>query len=85
MLAGAVMAFAMIDGQADGDAMQVRLRGELASAYVQPQERLAFLGGVIAIARELLWAVPAIVAALEETVARLSEELAGLKASLGES
>ena len=69
MLAGAVMAFAMIDGQADGDAMQVRLRGELASAYVQPQERLAFLGGVIAIARELLWAVPAIVAALEETVA----------------
>lgn len=74
MLAGAVMAFAMIDGQIDGDAIQARLRGELASAYVEPQDRLAFLGGVIAIARELLWAVPAIVAVLEETIAAADDE-----------
>ncbi len=48
----------MLDGQADAEALGDRLRGELASGYVDPAERLAFLGGVIAIARELLWTVP---------------------------
>jgi Family of unknown function (DUF5682) len=74
MLAGAVLAFAMIDGAADAASLEARLRGELNSAYTDPQRRLAFLGGIIAIARELLWAVPAIVAALEETIATADDD-----------
>ncbi len=74
MLAGAVMAFVLIDGQADAGALEARLRGELASGYVDPAERLAFLGGVIAIARELLWSVPAIIATLDTLIAGLDEE-----------
>lgn len=73
MLAGAVTAFALIDGRSDAAALGERLRGELASGYVDPGERLAFLGGVIAIARELLWAVPEILEALDSIVARADE------------
>ncbi len=74
MLAGAVMAFVLIDGQAEAGVLAARLRGELASGYVDPAERLAFLGGVIAVARELLWTVPEIVATLDALVAGLDEE-----------
>ncbi len=69
MLAGALAAFALIDGQGGPGALGERLRGELASGYVEAGERLAFLGGVIAIARELLWTVPEIVTALNDVVA----------------
>ncbi|MEN3747957.1 DUF5682 family protein [Sphingomonas sp. HF-S3] len=74
MLDGAVTAFASIDGQQDAAVLGARLRGELASGYVDPGERLAFLSGVIAIARELLWAVPEIVTALNEVIAQVDEE-----------
>ena len=74
MLAGAVMAFALIDGQSDVEVLEARLGGELASGYVNPAERLAFLGGVIAIARELLWTVPGIIATLDALVSGLDEE-----------
>ncbi|MBI4922296.1 MAG: hypothetical protein HY834_11145 [Devosia nanyangense] len=73
MLAGAVTAFALIDGQGDAVVLGERLRGELASGYVDPGRRLAFLSGVIAIARELLWTVPEIIAALHDVVARADE------------
>lgn len=73
MLAGAVTAFALIDGQSDPDALGARLRGELASGYVDPGERLAFLGGVIAIARELLWTVPEIIGTLNAVIAALDD------------
>lgn len=73
MLAGAVMAFGLIDGQADAAGLGARLRGELASGYVDPAERMAFLGGIIAIARELLWIVPEIMAALDDVVAAADE------------
>lgn len=73
MLAGAVTAFALIDGQGDPSGLAARLRGELASGYVDPGERLAFLGGVIAIARELLWTLPEIVATLNEIIAGLDD------------
>jgi hypothetical protein len=69
MLAGAVTAFALIDGHGDPARLGERLRGELTSGYVDAGERLAFLGGVIAIARELLWTVPEIVAALHDVIA----------------
>ena len=74
MLAGAVLAFALIDGQAEPCELEARLRGELASGYVDPAERLAFLGGVIAIAREMIWNVPAIVETLDEVVRQASAD-----------
>lgn len=74
MLAGAILAFSMIAGNADADMLQARLRGELASGYVESSERLAFLGGVIAIARELLWTAPVIVTVLNDVVAGLSND-----------
>lgn len=73
MLAGAVAAFALIDGRGDADALGERLRGELVSGYVDAGERLAFLGGVIAIARELLWTVPEIIAALNDIIGGLDD------------
>lgn len=73
MLAGAVTAFALIDGQSGPAALSERLRGELVSGYVDAGERLAFLGGVIAIARELLWMVPEIIAALSDVVAEADD------------
>lgn len=73
MLAGAVMAFVLISGRAGAHDLEARLRGELASGYVDPAERLAFLGGVIGIARELLWTMPEIIAALDALIAGLDE------------
>lgn len=73
MIEGAVSAFALMAGQIGPDALEARLRGELASGYVDPQARLAFLGGVIAIARELLWTLPAILDALDDLIAGLDE------------
>ncbi len=73
MLAGAMTAFLLIDGRGDPAALGERLRGELASGYVDPGERLAYLGGVIAVARELLWTVPEIVSALNDVVAGLDD------------
>ncbi|WP_152616599.1 DUF5682 family protein [Sphingomonas sp. ERG5] len=74
MLAGAVMAFAVIDGKTDAEGLAARLSGELASGYVDPAERLAFLGGIIAIARELLWTLPEIITTLDALIAGLDEE-----------
>lgn len=73
-IAGAVLAFALLDGRADGDALAARLRGELGAAYVKPADRLAFLGGIIAVARELLWTLPQIVAALDAVVGDAEED-----------
>lgn len=73
MIEGAVSAFALMAGQIGPDALEARLRGELASGYVDPQARLAFLGGVIAIARELIWTLPTILDALDDIIAGLDE------------
>lgn len=74
MLAGAVMAFALLDGRATVAEFEARLTGEFASGYVEPAQRLAFLGGVIAIARELIWTLPAIVDAIDAIVTGLDED-----------
>ena len=74
MLDGAVTAFMLLGGQIAAPDLEARLRGELASGYVDPRARLAFLGGVIAIARELLWTLPAILDALDDVIAGLGEE-----------
>ena len=74
MLAGAVMAFALLDGRIDVAALESRLSGELAGGYVEPADRLAFLGGVIAMARELLWTMPQITDALDAIIGALDDE-----------
>lgn len=74
MLDGAVTAFALLGGQITAEELETRLRGELASGYVDPRDRLAFLGGVIAIARELVWTLPAIIDTLDAVIAGLDEE-----------
>lgn len=71
---GAVMAFALLDGSADGEMLERRLRGELAGAYIKPANKLAFLGGVIAIAPELLWTLPQVIDALDGVVGDADEE-----------
>ncbi|MEZ5709925.1 MAG: DUF5682 family protein [Blastomonas sp.] len=73
-IAGAVMAFALLDGRADGDRLGERLQGELAGAYIDAGERLAFLGGIIAISRELLWTVPQVLEALDAVVGDAGED-----------
>ncbi len=70
---GAVTAFALMAGQIGPVALEARLRGELASGYVDPRARLAFLGGIITIARELLWTLPAILETLDAVIAGLDE------------
>jgi hypothetical protein len=74
MLDGAVTAFALLGGQVAAGELEARLRGELASGYVDPRDRLAFLGGVIAIARELVWTLPAIIDTLDSVIAGLDDE-----------
>ncbi|RNJ64140.1 MAG: hypothetical protein EDM03_07325 [Porphyrobacter sp. IPPAS B-1204] len=74
MLDGAVTAFALMGGQIAPADLESRLRGELASGYVDPRARLAFIGGVIAIARELLWTLPAILDAMDDVIAGLTED-----------
>ncbi len=74
MLDGAVTAFALMGGLLSADDLEARLRGELASGYVDPRDRLAFLGGVIAIARELVWTLPAIIDTLDAVIAGLDED-----------
>jgi hypothetical protein len=71
---GAVMAFALLDGRADGALLEERLRGELAGGYVNPSEKLAFLGGIISIAPELLWTLPQVVDALDSVVSDADED-----------
>jgi len=73
-LAGAVMAFSLIDGQLPVERLEERLSGELKGGYVDPSDRLAFLGGVIAIARELLWITPAIINAINDVVSGADED-----------
>jgi hypothetical protein len=74
MLDGAVTAFALLGGLIDAGELEARLRGELAGGYVDPRDRLAFLGGVIVIARELLWTLPVIIDTLDAVIAGLDDE-----------
>lgn len=74
MLAGAVAAYALIDGQMAEEAFAARLKGELEGGYVAPADRLAFLTGVIALARELLWTMPALVDTLDAVIAGANDD-----------
>ena len=74
LIAGAVTAFAVLAGRIDEGQLAMRLRGELDSGYVRPEDRLGFLGGLIAVARELLWGVPALVETLDAVIAEVDAD-----------
>ena len=58
-LAGAITALAYLMGLIDGDTLVSRCRGHLGGALVEVADRVAFLRGLIAISRELLWRLSA--------------------------
>lgn len=68
------MAFALLGGQAVPGKLEERLSGEMASGYADPAEKLAYLGGVIAIAREIIWTIPSIIDSIDSIVSGLAEE-----------
>jgi hypothetical protein len=74
MLDGAVTAFTLLGGLVGVSEFEGRLRGELASGYVDAAERMAFLAGVVAIARELIWTIPAITDTINDAVTALDED-----------
>jgi hypothetical protein len=74
LLAGAVMAFAILSGRADDALLATRLKGELAGGYVRAEDRLAFLAGIVAIARELLWGMPVLIQTLDAVIAEADHD-----------
>jgi uncharacterized protein DUF5682 len=72
-LAGAVAALALLAGKLDDDAFAGLLSGELRGAHPDPARRIAWLRGVIAISRELLWRVPELVDAADRVLAGLDD------------
>jgi len=67
-LAGAVAALALLGGRLDDTGFAGRLSGELKGAYTDAACRIAWLRGVIAISRELLWRVPQLVDAADQVL-----------------
>ena len=73
-LAGAVAALALLAGRLDDDAFAARLSGELRGAYTEAARRIAWLRGVIAISRELLVRVPALIDTADAILGALGDE-----------
>jgi Family of unknown function (DUF5682) len=73
-LAGAVAALSLLAGRIDEASFAGRLGGELRGAHADPARRIAWLRGVIAISRELLWRVPALVGATDAVLAGLDDD-----------
>lgn len=72
-LAGAVAALALLAGRMDEAAFAARLAGELRGAYPETARRIAWLRGVIAISRELLWRVPALIETADRALSALDD------------
>jgi len=73
-LAGAVAALALLSGRLDDDAFAALLSGELRGAYTEAARRIAWLRGVIAISRELLVRIPALIDTADAILAALGDE-----------
>jgi hypothetical protein len=87
-IAGAISAIAFLSGLVDDAYLGGRVSGELNSAYVQMQSRVDFLRGVLTVSRELLWAVPALVDAIDSVIvdaqgANFTELLPHLRLTFG--
>ena len=63
-----VAALACLSGQMATEALAARVSGELDGAYAEPKSCVAYLQGVIAVSRELLWAAPPLVAAVDRVL-----------------
>lgn len=72
-LAGAIGALAYLAGLSDGADLVARYRGHLAGALADLGDRVAFLRGLLAISRELLWRLPGLVDETDAILARLDE------------
>ncbi|MGI9333392.1 MAG: DUF5682 family protein, partial [Gammaproteobacteria bacterium] len=73
-LEGSLAALGFLAGTLGGAALVGRFRGALGGAYANTAERVAFLRGVVAISRELLWRLPDLMDAADETLAGLEED-----------
>jgi hypothetical protein len=72
-LSGAVAALALLADRIDEAAFAARLSGQLRGAYTETARRIAWLRGVIAISRELLWRVPELVETADQVLAALDD------------
>ncbi|RZF60530.1 hypothetical protein EWE75_22625 [Sphingomonas populi] len=72
-LAGAVAALALLAGRIDDTEFATRLSGELRGAYPEMARRIAWLRGVIAISRELLWRVPELIETADQVLSALDD------------
>jgi Family of unknown function (DUF5682) len=64
-ITGAVCAIALLLNVVDDDYLGARVTGELGGAYIEMKARVEFLRGVLSVSRELLWAVPTLVGAID--------------------
>ncbi len=74
VLAGAVAALGFLAGLVDEARLAAGLRGELGGAYTDPAACIAFLRGLLAMSRELLWRVPELMEAVDEILALLDAD-----------
>lgn len=70
-IAGAINALACLSGRVEPARLAQRIAGGLSGGYVAPSDKVAFLRGVIAISRELLWGVPELLAEIEQVIETL--------------
>lgn len=73
-IAGAIAALSCLSRQMTAEELGARVSGELGGAYAEPKSCVAYLQGVIAVSRELLWAAPALIAAVDRALASLDGE-----------
>lgn len=73
-LAGAVAALAFLSGVRDASLLVECVRGHLCGAYADAADNVAALNGMVAIAPELLWRVPELLAAIDGLMAGLNDE-----------
>ena len=73
-LAGAVAALAYLSDVRDAGFLVARVRGHLGGAYTDAADNVAALNGMVAIAPELLWRVPELLAAIDGLIADLNDE-----------
>jgi hypothetical protein len=73
-IAGAMCAVALFMNRVDDAYLGARVQGELASAYVNLRDKVEFLRGALSVSRELLWAVPALIEAIEGVIETIEGE-----------
>jgi hypothetical protein len=67
-ISGAVSALACLSQQMTTEELGSRVSGELGGAYADPKSCVAYLQGVMAVSRQLLWAVPSLIEAIDRVL-----------------